>query len=82
VVATSNAIEGLELVSEHEVLIGDTPYAFALQVLRLARDLGLRASIAKKARSKVAQSYHWKGVGAQIDALIAGSLARTSQGVA
>jgi glycosyltransferase involved in cell wall biosynthesis len=66
VVATSKATAGLLVKSEEEILVGDTPEEFARQVVRLIQDRALYERIAKKARSRVLESYDWKTVGSQL----------------
>jgi glycosyltransferase involved in cell wall biosynthesis len=82
VVATANALEGIEVHRDEEVLVGDSPEAFAAHVIRLLRDSELRNRISKKARARVAQSYSWKSTGAQLEKVIAESFLRADRGVA
>jgi glycosyltransferase involved in cell wall biosynthesis len=65
-------IKKLEL--GEELLVGDTPQAFAKQIIRLLRDRKLRNEIARKARDRVVQFYNWKIIGRQLDDLIAEDL--------
>ncbi len=50
-IATSIGCEGLEVVPDRDVLIGDTPEAFAAQVGRVFDDAALRASLARQGRA-------------------------------
>lgn len=70
VVATSEAVKGIQLADEDEVLIGDNPQEFAAQVARILSDSTLYERIASKARSRVMESYSWKDVGAQLNEII------------
>ncbi len=72
VVATPQAVRGLEVREGDEILIGDSPEQFALQVLRLLDDVHLRNQITKRAWNRVNQLYRWDVVGAKLDGLIAG----------
>jgi len=82
VVATPKALEGIKVEDKEEVLTGDSPSAFAAQVVRLLRDQQLRSRVAKKARSRVVQTYSWKKTNGQLDKLIFESLQGVDQGVA
>jgi polysaccharide biosynthesis protein PslH len=70
VVATSEAVKGIQLVKDEEVLIGDNPQEFASQVARILSDSTLYERVASKARSRVVESYSWKGIGAQLNEII------------
>jgi sugar transferase (PEP-CTERM/EpsH1 system associated) len=75
VVTTSMAAAGIKkLELGEELLVGDTPQAFAKQIIRLLRDRKLRNEIARKARDRVVQFYNWKIIGRQLDDLIAEDL--------
>jgi glycosyltransferase involved in cell wall biosynthesis len=68
-VSTSIGAEGLELVPERDLLIGDTPEAFARQIGRVFDDDALRASLARQARAIVEQRYSWDRLGATMAGL-------------
>jgi hypothetical protein len=62
VVATTTVARGIpEFRPGQELLVGDTPAAFAREVLRLLADPGLRRRLAASAREKVCRHYDWKG---------------------
>lgn len=63
VVSTSKGIEGLHLVPEEHVLIGDDSESFARQVRRLLDDDALRARLSVNGRRVVASHYTWGIVG-------------------
>ena len=60
VVATSEAIAGMSCKSDHDLLLGDDPEAFARQVGRLLRDDALRALIAGNGRDYVEKHHDWR----------------------
>jgi sugar transferase (PEP-CTERM/EpsH1 system associated) len=63
IVSTSLGVEGIGVQPERELLIGDTPEAFALAVFRLITDQATGATLArqlgKAARAFVAEHYTW-----------------------
>ena len=70
VVATSEAVKGIQLIKGDEVLIGDAPQDFAAQVIRVLSDNALYEQIVSKARSRVVESYSWKAIGVQLSDII------------
>jgi len=67
VVATSEAVKGIQLAEGDEVLIGDNPREFVAQVARVLSDSALYERIASsKWRNRIMESYSWKDVGAQL----------------
>ncbi len=70
VVSTSKGAEGLDVVPERSILIGDTPEAFASQTLRLLAEPALRDRIAADARALVRDHYTWEQSGARLHAVI------------
>lgn len=72
VVATPQALKGLDIRQGQEILIGDTPEQFAMQVMRLLSDAQLRNFITKGAWNKVKQAYNWEAIGAKFDGLVTG----------
>jgi glycosyltransferase involved in cell wall biosynthesis len=63
VVSTSKGVEGLALEPDHDVLIGDTPEAFASAVCRLLQDDGLRRSLAGRGRDVIRERFLWSRSG-------------------
>jgi glycosyltransferase involved in cell wall biosynthesis len=63
VVSTTLGCEGLEVVPERDILIGDTPEVFAQQVVRCLRDSDLRARLGVQGRALVQQHYRWETIG-------------------
>jgi polysaccharide biosynthesis protein PslH len=70
VVATSEAIKGIQANDGEELLLGDTPERFSEQVLRLLSDRELTMRITKRARQGVQERYNWKTIGNQLAELI------------
>lgn len=62
-VGTTFACSGISLQHEKQVLLADTPAAFAEQVARALADPGLRANLAARGRDLVCQDYSWSVVG-------------------
>jgi len=57
VVTTTLGAEGLDVMPERDVLIGDDPPAFAAQVVRLLRDRALGERLRRQARRLVEERY-------------------------
>jgi glycosyltransferase involved in cell wall biosynthesis len=53
----------LELEPESEILLRDDPPAFAEAAVRLVERAGLRSSLARAARERVARRYDWNRIG-------------------
>lgn len=60
VVATPKAVEGLEVTSGRNVLLGNSPSEFADAVLRLLHDPSLARQVAENAFELVRQHYDWQ----------------------
>jgi polysaccharide biosynthesis protein PslH len=71
VVATPAAVAGLRLRPGQDILIADTPAAFAAAVLGLL-DGGLAADLGAQARARVIADYAWEASFRCLDELIAG----------
>jgi glycosyltransferase involved in cell wall biosynthesis len=59
VVSTTKGAEGLNIQHGEDILIADTPEAFAKAVIRLLRDRDLREKLAGNAYRLVADEYNW-----------------------
>ncbi len=70
VVASSEAIKGIQVERGEEILIGDDPESFAGQVIRLVREPELYHRIISRARSRVVDYYSWQSVGVQLNELL------------
>ena len=66
VVSTSIGCEGLDAVDEENILIRDTPEAFANAVLQVLGDDQLRARLERNARRTAVATYSWSVVGREI----------------
>jgi glycosyltransferase involved in cell wall biosynthesis len=67
VVSTSKGAEGLTVTPEQDILIADSPEAFAAQVVRVLDDFVLRAQLASNGRRLVERLYTWDRIGAELD---------------
>jgi glycosyltransferase involved in cell wall biosynthesis len=65
-VSTSIGCEGIDVVPERDVLIGDTPEAFAAQIGRVFDDAGLRARLAASSRRLAEDRYSWDALATQL----------------
>jgi polysaccharide biosynthesis protein PslH len=63
VVSTSLGCEGLDVTNEDDILIADTPMAFANAVVRCLRDPGLRRRLGARGRALVEGRYRWEAIG-------------------
>lgn len=63
IVATTMAVEGIQVEPEREVLIGDTAEAFAAQVLRALQDPQLRSAVGRHGRAFVEREFSWSIIG-------------------
>ncbi|MCB9450118.1 MAG: glycosyltransferase [Anaerolineaceae bacterium] len=62
VVATSKGAEGLAAQSGRDILIADTPQAYADTVLRLLQDTTLRETLRQNALELVRTQYDWRAI--------------------
>jgi polysaccharide biosynthesis protein PslH len=67
VVSTAKGAEGLDVHHERELLVADTPEAFAQQVRRVLDDSELRRRLIAAGRRAVAEHYTWDVVGRLVD---------------
>jgi len=67
VVSTSKGAEGLGVTPGLDILIGDTPEAFASHILELLADRGLADNMAAAARALVRDRYTWVRSGALLN---------------
>ena len=71
VVTTTKGAEGLAVEHGENILIADSPEAFANQVLRVMDDFVLRARLAANARRLVERLYTWDRIGSELENVIA-----------
>lgn len=65
-VSTSVGAEGIDLTDGKDILIGDTPQAFASHVVRLLQDEKLCRHLADAGRQLVEEHYSWQAVGSRL----------------
>ena len=66
IVATTMALEGIGVVPEQDVLVGDTPEVFVRQIQRLIQDQALRQRLSTNGRTFVEQRFSWEVIGQQL----------------
>ena len=66
VVTTSVGAMGLQAEIGKELLVADTPLAFAEQVTNLLDNAHLRENIAQTARTRVETDYSWDAIGERL----------------
>jgi glycosyltransferase involved in cell wall biosynthesis len=69
-VATTMAVEGLDLDVGHEVALADAPGEMARRILALQGDPAARAAMGAAARRRAEFQYRWEQVGWKMEALI------------
>ena len=74
VVASSRANEGILAVPERDLLLADSPAAFAEQVFRVLEDGELWRTLSRNGRALVEASHSWDTKADQLDAVYRGSL--------
>ena len=70
VVTTTKGAEGLAVVHGENILIADSPEAFAREVLRVMDDFVLRARLAANGRRLVERLYTWDRIGNELENVI------------
>lgn len=78
VVSTTKGAEGLELVHGRDLLVADTPEAFAAATVALLSQPGLRAALGEAGRRSVVARYNWSVIGGQLDDLLRSVVATRS----
>jgi polysaccharide biosynthesis protein PslH len=66
VVSTSIGCEGLAVTPGEDILVADTPAAFADAVVRCLRDPDLRARLGARGRALVERRYRWEAIGEEL----------------
>lgn len=67
-VATTLAVEGLDLEPERHYLPAQSPAEFVAQITRLERDGALRRSLGRAGRELVERRYSWQVIGERLEA--------------
>ncbi len=62
VVSTSIGAEGLHVKPDENILLADDAQSFAHQVIRVLRDVTLRAALGNAGRALVEREYDWRGI--------------------
>ncbi len=68
IVSTTIGCEGIDVVDGRDVLLADTPAAFAAQIGRILADDGLRRGLAQAARRLAEDVYSWDGIADRLSA--------------
>ena len=69
VVATTLAVEGLDLQNQREVMIADTAEGLAQATIKLLRDKALQRQLGTAGQKVVRQGYSWDRIAAELDAV-------------
>jgi glycosyltransferase involved in cell wall biosynthesis len=77
-VSTPQGAEGLEVTHDKELLLADTPAAFADQLVRVLEDAALAKRLGLAARQLVEQRYGWPASAARLESLYEQVGARSS----
>lgn len=67
VVTTSKAVSAIDVISGNELLIADTPTAFANAICSLLEDDALRTRIGKAGKAYVEAHHHWDSIVANLE---------------
>ncbi len=67
IVATTIALEGIDVTPEKDVLVADTPDEFVRQIRRVVQDDVLRLSLSRNARVFVEQKFSWEVIGREME---------------
>lgn len=76
IVATTMALEGIDVEPEQEVLVGDTCDAFVAQIQRLMRDQALRQRLSANGRAFVERWFSWEVIGQELETAFREAVAR------
>jgi glycosyltransferase involved in cell wall biosynthesis len=79
-VSTTIGIESMDVRNGHDVLVADTPEAFAAAITQLLTDSGLWAQLAVSGRHRVTDAHDPATVRAEFEQMIAKVMARPSIG--
>ncbi len=69
IVSTARGVEGIELSSDRDALIADTPDEFARAVVALLRDAARCRALGQSARALVEAQYDWRKIVPKFDAV-------------
>jgi sugar transferase (PEP-CTERM/EpsH1 system associated) len=71
VVASSQAVQGINVEPEKDILVADEPVQFARQVFRVLNDGELYQTLVSRGRTRVVEGYSWNRIGAELEQIIA-----------
>jgi glycosyltransferase involved in cell wall biosynthesis len=66
IVATTMALEGIDVEPERDVLVADTPEEFVRQTVRAVNDTAVRERLGRNARSFAERHFAWPVIGRQM----------------
>lgn len=69
IVATTMALEGIDVRPDHDVLVADTPEQFVGQIERVVRDAELRCALTRNARRFAETHFSWDVIGRDMQAI-------------
>ncbi|OGX27228.1 MAG: hypothetical protein A2705_04300 [Omnitrophica WOR_2 bacterium RIFCSPHIGHO2_01_FULL_52_10] len=67
VVSTTVGAEGIACTKDVDIVLGDTPQAFAQQVIVLLKDQQKRETLGTAARKLVLENYDWRMIGKKLN---------------
>lgn len=81
IVSTTLGCEGIEVTPGQDILVGDTPEAFAAKVLQVLNDSGLGRQLAANGRSLVEEKYDYRRACRPLDEVYARAALGRGKGV-
>jgi len=81
IVSTTLGYEGIDVAPGRDILVGDTPKAFAAEVLRVLDDPGLGKQLATRGRTLVEEKYSYRYACRPLDEVYARAAARSGMDV-
>ena len=70
VISTTKGVEGLDVISEKNILLADDPVDFSRQTIRLINNPDLRSHLSSNGRKLVESKYGWDQIGDQFLQLV------------
>jgi glycosyltransferase involved in cell wall biosynthesis len=70
VVSTAKGADGLDVTDGEDILVGDSPAAFASRAIDLLKSPELRSRLAAAGRRLVESKYDWRVVGRELNAVV------------
>ena len=75
IVATTMALEGIDVTPEKEVLVADTPDEFVRQIQRVMHDDALAPELSRNGREFVERKFSWEVIGREMERVFSASRA-------